>query len=249
MSSKYKIKITDEFFNHRYAEAVVRQEKELVINFKDLFNDATINLEPTQRSAKKGAITWKGINAKDLNVRLRELLKANKDIDYEVYQVDGIYYSSKQTNGFDFAILDKKNNFYNLRNLCFGERQYVDGEKRFKDFIVKNPSYKKYLSDNKKLDDLSTYGIDLYIERERSIILGEIQFGNWGLFYSDFSKILDAKTLTDVDLLIYITDGDMEGNLLSSGIVTFEKVKKHLIEFKKTISTPVWVIGLGLEKQ
>lgn len=42
MSSKYKIKITDEFFNHRYAEAVVRQEKELVINFKDLFNDATI---------------------------------------------------------------------------------------------------------------------------------------------------------------------------------------------------------------
>ena len=180
---------------------------------------------------------------------MRELLKVNKDIDYEVYQIDGIYYSSKQINGFDFAILDKKNNLYNLRNLCLGERQYVDGEKRLDEFIKSNPSYKKYLNDDKDLLDISTYGTDLIVERERSIILGEVQFGNWGLFYSDFSKILDAKTLTDVDLLIYITDGGMEGNLLSSGIVTFEKVKKHLVEFKKTISTPVWVIGLTLEKQ
>ena len=71
------------------------------------------------------------------------------------------------------------------------------------------------------------------------LILGEIQFGNWALAYRDFFKILKANVQTSVDCLIYICPtGDLE-NMLSDGIVTFNKTKK-IFTHKIIISWFTW---------
>ena len=49
-----------------------------------------------------------------------------------------------------------------------------------------------------------------------------------------------------VDCLIYIVPtGNLE-NMLSDGIVTYDKTVKILEEFAKVISVPVWVIGINI---
>ena len=40
--------------------------------------------------------------------------------------------------------------------------------------------------------------------------------------------------------------GDLE-NMLSDGIVTFNKTKNILQEFQKVISVPVWLIGIDIK--
>ena len=47
--------------------------------------------------------------------------------------------------------------------------------------------------------------------------------------------------------LIYIVPtGNLE-NMLSDGIVTFDKTKKKLEDFSKVISVPVWLIGIDVK--
>jgi hypothetical protein len=145
--------------------------------------------------------------------------------------------------------LNHHKNLLALRNLCFGNLQYADGEARWNKFLEKNKDLQDIANSLKKIE-LKGKNIDNNMESNEAIplIVGEIQFGNWALAYRDFFKVLKADVQNSVDCLIYIVPtGNLE-NMLSDGIVTFDKSKKIIEDFAKVISVPVWLIGVDTDK-
>jgi|688.fasta_scaffold531122_2 hypothetical protein len=244
MKQSIKLKISNEFFHH-HSEGILKHYNYI----KNLFDTAlqkNINIDLSIRTKKK--IQTSGITAGSLNKEIRELLKSINDIEFEVNQLDGVYFVSGQTNGFDFGLIDTEYNLINFRNLCFGKRHLHDGMKEWKIFLNKpcNVQY-KIAAQNLNLIQSNNIGIDLPAQKKSPIILGEIQFGNWALAYRDFFKVLKANVLTNVDVLIYIVpDGKLQ-SLLSDGIVTFDGTKEIINEFAKVITVPIWLIGLDID--
>jgi hypothetical protein len=244
MKKAIKLKISDEFFHH-HSEGILKHYSYI----KNLFNTAlqkSINIEMSIRTKKK--IETNGITAASLNKEIRSLLKSINDIEFEINQLDGVYFVSGQTNGFDFGLIDTEYNLINFRNLCFGKRHLDDGIKEWKKFLAKpRNSLYKIAAQKLNIVQANNIGVDLPAEKKNPIILGEIQFGNWALAYRDFFKVLKANVLTNVDVLIYIVpDGKLQ-SLLSDGIVTYEGTKEIIKEFAKVITVPIWLIGLDME--
>ena len=243
MEETVKLKISNQYFHH-HSDGILKKYEDIKILF-DIALDQNISLNKCKRSKQKKSLD--GYTAKSLNIELRRLLKKINNIEFEVNQMDGVYYSSGQINGFDFALIDTNQNLVNFRNLCFGKKSLHNGINEWQNYFVKNPLL---LDEAKKMNlpDDKKFGSDLAIERTKPIILGEIQFGNWALAYRDFFKVLKANILTDVDVLIYIvSDGDLH-SMLSDGIVNFEESKDVIVEFAKVITVPIWLIGLDYEK-
>lgn len=240
--------VSKEYYHH-HAFEIVNAYKELKNNFlASLSNEITIS----PRIKKTQKIESKGIKADDLNNEIRELLKTipNNELKFEVYEENGVFYFSEEKSsigGFDFAILNHYNNILALRNLCFGSLQYADGEKRWANFLKKNPDLIGISEALKSIEE-NGKNIERYNqENSTPLIVGEIQFGNWALAYRDFFKVLKADVQNSVDCLIYIVPtGNLE-KLLSDGIVTFDKTKKIMEEFSKVITVPVWLIGIDVE--
>ncbi len=198
---------------------------------------------PIRKKKKKGKSHTDAFYADDLNNNLRKLI-SNDDIIFETFEKDGVFYfGHKSKNGFDFAFIDHKKNLINMWNNCFGERVFSDGDKRWDNFIsISSYNYNKMI-DELKLNDHKK-GSNIEYDKTEPIIVGEIQFGNWGLAFYDLFKVIKANTLMDVDALIYITSTGELTNYLSDGIVTFEKMMATLKEFKKVIPIPIWLVGL-----
>lgn len=240
--------VAKEYYHHHSFE-IINTYAELKNNFID---SLTKEISISPRIKKTGLIESKGIKADDLNKVIRQLLRAIPDnqLKFEVYEENGVFYFSEERSsigGFDFAILNHYNNILALRNLCFGNLQYADGEDRWINFLRKNPELLELANTLKRID---VKGINIEKENQDNptpLIVGEIQFGNWALAYRDFFKVLKADVQNSVDCLIYIVPtGNLE-RLLSDGIVTFEKTKKILEEFSKVISVPVWLVGIDIE--
>lgn len=244
MKQSIKLKISNEFFHH-HSEGILKHYGYI----KNLFDTAlqkTINIDLSIRTKKR--IQTSGITATSLNKEIRGLLKTINDIEFEINQVDGVYFVSGQTNGFDFGLIDTEYNLINFRNLCFGKRHLDEGIKEWKKFLSKpnNLQYKQ-AAQNLNIIQANNIGIDFPVQKKNPIILGEIQFGNWALAYRDFFKVLKANVLTNVDVLIYIVpDGKLQ-SLLSDGIVTFGGTKDIINEFAKVITVPIWLIGIDIE--
>lgn len=245
--------ISKEHYHHHSFE-IINAYKELKKEFiESLSNEISIS----PRIKKTGQIESKAIKADELNKVIRELLKgiSNNKLKFEVYEENGVFYFSEEKSsigGFDFAILNHYNNILALRNLCFGNLQYSDGESRWDKFLIKNPDLVE-LSERLKNIDEKGKNIERNLQdnqddqdNSKPLIVGEIQFGNWALAYRDFFKVLKADVQNSVDCLIYIVPtGNLEA-LLSDGIVTFDKTKKIMEEFSKVISVPVWLIGIDV---
>jgi len=240
--------ISDEYFHHHAFEIVNTYSKlkeQLVTSLK-----SNILISPSIRT-KKGNESC-GIEAKKLNVEIRRLLNSINDLEikFEVYEENGVFYFSSEKSsigGFDFAILNHHENLLALRNLCFGSLQYADGEARWNKFLEKNKDLQNIANTLKNID-LKGQDVDKSKKTSEAIplIVGEIQFGNWALAYRDFFKVLKADVQNSVDCLIYIVPtGNLE-NMLSEGIVTFDKSKKIIEDFVKVISVPVWLIGVDV---
>jgi len=247
-----KLNIAENYFHH-HAFEIISANKFIYDHFNSLLN-SSIDIQPIIRSSKNDLKKSIGINANSLNKNLREKLKISNDkiqILFEVFEENGVFYFSTEDNGsiggFDFAILNNEENLVSLRNLCFGSLQYHDGEKRWQKYIEKNPSLKN-LADEILIRELSGKNIPKIKTGSKSpLIVGEIQFGNWALVYRDFFKVLKADVLNNIDCLIYIVPtGNLE-QLLSKGIVTYNKTVKIIEEFNKVINVPVWVIGIDVE--
>jgi hypothetical protein len=234
------------FYNH--SREILEYNGCLIDKFKTALSNE-ISIKTIMR--KSGAKEKFGIEAGSLNSQIRNLLIDNfNNMKLEVNEKNGVYHFSsskekKQIAGFDFALLNSKNNLIKLRNLCFGELKYSDGKKRWNKFLKRNPDL---LSFSEDIIFRDRFGEDISpLPTDDPLILGEIQFGNWGLVYRDFFKLLKANVQTSVDCLVYIVcHGELE-LMLSDGIVTFEKTVKLLREFSKVINVPVWVIGLDIK--
>jgi hypothetical protein len=247
--SSAKLFIADDaqfFYNH--SKEILEFNGGLIDKFKSsLSKEILINT----MIRKKGKLETFGIEAGNLNSQIRMLLTENfNNIKLEVNEINGVYYFSsnkdkKQIAGFDFALLNSKNNLIKLRNLCFGELKYSDGKKRWDKFLNVNtnliPFSKEILRPDMFGENISSLNSDT------PLILGEIQFGNWGLVYRDFFKLLKANVQTSVDCLVYVVCHGQLEKMLSDGIVTFDKTVKLLKEFSKVVNVPIWVVGLDIK--
>lgn len=242
------LKVSKQFFHH-HAYEIMNTHNDLRDNFLSLLS-SEININPRIKQTK--AKQSKAIEAGFLNKEIRRILTVTPDnkLKFEVFEERGVFYFSEEKSsigGFDFAIINHKQNILALRNLCFGELQYHNGIKKWNTFLSKNPELKE-IADS--IVNIDKNGVDLeYIKssNDNPLIVGEIQFGNWALAYRDFFKVLKANVQNSVDCLIYVVPtGNLEA-MLSDGIVTFDKTKIILEDFAKVISVPVWIIGLDID--
>ena len=247
--SKGKLFLTNKTqYFHNHSKEILDFNDGIINKFKSALSS---EIEVKTRLKTSGNKTLHGIEAGFLNVQIRELIKNHfTDLKLEVNEKNGVYYFSsnqekKQIAGFDFALLNSKNNLIKLRNLCFGELKYSDGLKIWKKFLSKNPDLGEFAD---TLTKAEKHGENIpLLDINEPLILGEIQFGNWGLVYRDFFKLLKANVQTSVDCLVYVVcTGELE-NLLSSSIVTFDKTVSLLKDFSKVINVPIWVVGLDIK--
>ena len=234
---------------HHHAYEILNTHSDLR---DDLINCLSSKILIETRIKKTKKKKSKGIKADILNVELRKLLqnKLENEVKFEVNEEKGVFYFSSEKStigGFDFAILNHTKNINSLRNLCFGELHYHEGEKRWNEFMKKNKDL-SYIA--KELEQKENIGIDIEFKEQDTdipLIVGEIQFGNWALAYRDFFKVLKANVQNSIDCLVYVVPtGNLE-TMLSDGIVTYDKSVKILNDFAKVVSVPVWVIGIDIK--
>lgn len=236
-----KLSIASEYFFNN-SNLILNQDLQFKENFLGMLV-GNIPISPMIRTSKGNK--YKGINITPFNSELRKKLKCDSNILFEVYNDDGVFYTSGQSKGFDFAYLDDVYNLINLRNLCFGKRSLSDGEHHWKKTLTSN----KFLKIASKTIDFDSYpiGEDIIIEKKKLTVLGEIQFGNWGLIYRDLFKLLHADANSSVDIFIYITATNNLLSYASDQIVSYETTIKELNKSRNLIKVPIWVIGLDIE--
>ena len=241
LSSLANVFISKEYFFNN-SNIILSQDSDFRSNFISLIS-SSISIKPIVR--KKSTKLYKGINITEFNKSLRFLLSRDKQILFEVYNKDGVFYTSNSTSGFDFAYLDKEYNLVQLWNLCFGRRCLHDGKNHWQKSIENN-HFIKSASDNFDFS-LFNKGYDNNYTKVNLTILGELQFGNWGLAYRDLFKLLQADANSGVDLFVYVTAHNNLLSYASDNIVSYEDTIKILNEFSNLIKVPIWVIGLDID--
>lgn len=230
------------FFNN--ANIILSHEKYFRQN---IMNNLIGNIKiDTKIRNSKGEI-YKGIDIAKFNKELRKNLSQDSKLIFEIYNEDGVFYTSNQKKGFDFGYLDNKYNLIQLWNLCFGKRGLHNGQSHWEKSLKSNRFFERTAEEIDFKTEYFQKGISCDSDKQILTILGELQFGNWGLIYRDLFKLLHADANSGVDLFVYVVaDGDLL-NYASEGIVTFEKTVNILNEFASLVKVPVWVIGLDIE--
>jgi hypothetical protein len=245
MSVKKQLFIGKQYYHHHAYEILTAHTG--VKTF--LENSFTAEIDLTERTKLTKGKESEAIKADDLNKEIRRILSQNQEFKFEVSEEMGVFYFSAQKSsigGFDFALINHKENLVKLRNICYGEIHYHNPVVRWNKFLDKNPELQEFAS---TLIDGENYGrnIKYFKEKDSSpLIVGEIQFGNWALAYRDFFKVLKANVQNSIDCLVYIVPtGELERNL-SNGIVTFDKTLRIIKDFEKVINVPVWIVGIDI---
>jgi hypothetical protein len=163
---------------------------------------------------------------------------------FEATIEDGVIYGQQkersQIGGFDFARYDETANLIRLWDVCFGRRPTRDGEFKWHEFLERHELEKL----GNRLDARLRSGQSA-TPASRPTILGEFQFGNWGLLYRDLLKVVAADQQIGIDLFIYVTATESLSRALSSNTVRFDDSKRKGLEaFASLIRVPVWLIGL-----
>lgn len=244
---------------------IISEENQIFVRHADLFlkNNESIKKQlietlqlplsgldlsvDTHKNTKK---TWysRRIAADSLNVALKQNLRINMpEMKFEVDFKEGVFYDSPKVSGFDFAIFDEVFNLINFRNYCFGRRPIYDGKRKWEDEMGKE--YREDWKELANLHQLESHpiGSDLIYNKNKPTIIGEVQFGNWGLVYYDILKTIQITQFFEIDLLIYIVVSGNLSKYISDGTVNFEKTKRALEEFKNIINFNVWLIGIDFE--
>jgi hypothetical protein len=192
---------------------------------------------------KKGA----GVTATSLNVSLKSEFHRTGGWSFEATVRDGVIFDSishqAKTEGFDLARYDARWNVARMWSLCFGSRRLANGDVEWARFRARRPDLTVDLD---WAESTGTPGNDLDSTALSGVVLGDIQFGNWGLGYRDLLRLIDADEQLQVDLYVYVTGLPSLNALLSDGIVNFQDTKRNLQLFARLVRVPVWVVGLDL---
>jgi hypothetical protein len=172
---------------------------------------------------------------------------ADGDWTFEATVEDGVIRSSRPgeaaaVEGFDLASYDEMANLVAMWQLCFGRRAIREGESAWGRFVRERGLETEGASISTRLQ-----AGQLAEPRTRPTVLGEIQFGNWGLLYRDLLKLVAADLQLDIDLFIYITATESLSAALSASTVNYlNALRNGLTSFANLIRVPVWLIGLDL---
>ena len=195
-----------------------------------------------EANRKRKGFKYTGVDAASLNKEIRNTFKNITGLQLETMVKDGIF-CQKGKEGFDFASYDKDYNFAEFWNKFYGENVLKNAKEQ-------GMQFSKYMGYS-KLDWLSylkanqhNVGENILVDKSSLTIVGEIQFGNWGLLYKDMFRLLSADVYPGVDLYIYITATGKLFNDLSDQIVNFKAAKKIISENARLIRTPIWLIGI-----
>jgi hypothetical protein len=190
------------------------------------------------RSGNRGAVP-----GALLNKGLRQLLTP-AGVRFEATVSDGVIWASNapgsRVEGFDSAQYDEQLNLASLWELCLGRRRLADGE-RVWEANAEPAELAREVRAALDIDGRHAF------EKQRPTVLGELQFGNWGLLYRDLMRLLAADEQIGIDLFVYITATGRLSTALSSHTVNFE-MSKHdgLLSFSNLLRVPTWLIGLDL---
>jgi hypothetical protein len=187
-----------------------------------------------------------GLTAQSLNTSLKSAFASHGGWTFETIVEEGVIFDhvspDSRKEGFDISAFDASANLAQLWSLCFGQRPRRDGPALWRAAKDRLPVL------TQEIEDMATSGRDFQLEKKAPTVMGDIQFGNWGLAYRDLMRLLDADAQVDVDLYVYITAAPSLRSYLSDGIVDFRIMTDALAQFPRLIRTPIWVIGLGLEE-
>lgn len=241
---KIRFKISEEqFFNN--GKIILNAIPDVRDNIrKALSQKETIS---TTRRKSQNKPEYDGINAASLNEALRRCL-SSKSIKGETHVENGVFFH-KTKEGFDFSVYDEKYNMARLYNYYQGTVGVLDGNKKitelYKKVGCKKTEWKgKIAAISSKVD----YNSDYMVDKEMLTVVGELQFGNWALIYRDLFRLLAADSNPGVDFYIYVTADDELSALLSAKTVSYKSAKDVISEYLSIIKTPIWLIGLGIEK-
>jgi len=223
----------------------IRKEIEKCLNIR-LTNQ---NLYSELKIRKNGNYYNRRMKSSSLNKEIKESFKMSSlNLKFEVTFEEGVFYDSPQTGGFDFALFDTEYNVTNFWNFCFGRRAVFNGDSMWQaelNRIDRRDWVKSTI--NLGLDPLNKLnGIDLIQNKCEPTIIGEVQFGNWGLVYRDILKAIKIEKEEDIDLLIYITATGNLADYISDGTVNYSKTKGIFEEFKNVLNMPIWLIGIDV---
>lgn len=241
---KVRFKISDEeFFNN--GKIILNAIPEVRDNIrKALTQEETVS---TTRRRPKGRPEYDGIDAASLNTALRRCL-SSVSIKGETHVENGVFFH-KTKEGFDFSVYDENYNMARLYNYYQGAVGVLDGDKKITD-LYKKMGYKKKEWKGKiaAISSKVEYNADYVVDKEMLTVAGELQFGNWALIYRDLFRLLDADSNPGVDFYIYVAADDELSGLLSANTVSYKSAGDVIGEYLSIIKTPIWLIGLGIEK-
>lgn len=188
-----------------------------------------------------------GINAKSLNDALRKCLKP-KSIKGETHVENGVFFHTTN-EGFDFSVYDEEYNLSRLFNYYIGTIGVRNGDVKIAE-IYQKMGYGKEEWKGKIEEIRSKVGPDndYIVDKKILTTVGELQFGNWALIYRELFRLLDADSKTGIDFYIYVTADDALSKLLSAGTVSFKRAKEVIGTYLSIIKTPIWLVGLGIER-
>lgn len=243
MNVRFKIS-EDKFFNNGKSilNAIPNVEKRIK---KALSQEEEIEFSSRNY---KGKPEYEGITAASLNEALRRCLSAEK-FKGETHVENGVFFHQSK-EGFDFSEYDEEYNKVRLYNYYQGTVGILNGDVKILE-LYKKMGYKKKEWKGKieeirvkvKMDNC-----DAEAEKVILTVVGELQFGNWALLYRDFFRLLEADDNPGVDLYIYVTADDELSKLLSANTVSYGKADKFIGESLSLIKTPIWLIGLGIDR-
>ncbi|WHY79020.1 BglII/BstYI family type II restriction endonuclease [Neobacillus sp. WH10] len=220
-------------------------------NFEEMKYDLVRTLEMQLHglklfTEKKKDFFARRLAADSLNTALKRNLRLHMpNLKFEVEFKEGVFYDSPKIGGFDFGLFDDLYNLINFRNYCFGRRRIHDGKKIWQKEITKREDWTE-LADAYDLESFEK-GVDISYNKRVPTIMGEVQFGNWGLVYYDLLKTIQIEQTFEIDLFVYITAAGNLSKYISAGTVNFDRTKDALEEFKNILKFPIWVIGVDFE--
>ena len=201
----------------------------------------------TKQRKPKGKPAFDGITADSLNRALRKCLNTGM-IRGETHVENGVFFH-KTKEGFDFSVYDEDYNLSKLYNFYQGSIGILNGDKKIEALHRKmGCSKKEWKGKIAAISAKVAYNTDYVIDKEILTVAGELQFGNWALIYRDLFRLLDADSNPGVDLYIYVAADEHLSGLLSDNTVSYKMAYNVISEYMSVIKTPIWLIGLGIDK-
>ncbi|WP_406944465.1 hypothetical protein ACJA3J_14930 [Halobacillus sp. SY10] len=228
---------------HRNAELFLSNFPNLKNDIVNAFNGTVDGLDYNV-STNKGKF-FKRIKADSLNKGIKNRLGHIDDLKFEVEYKEGILMDSPATGGFDFALFDERQNVANFRNYCFGRRSIPNGQVEWEKEISSRGDWAE-IAEAYDLPREDSLGENILFPKQKPTIIGEVQFGNWGLLHYDMLKVLHLDNFTDLDLLIYVTAADSMNEYISSGTVNYLRTEEIIDKYSSILKVPIWLIGLDI---